>query len=184
MSSNSLKISTVRFQATPYAIGKWVIIRLPEKVSEQLPSRGQVMAEGTISGRDLKQVLEPDGRWGHWFKVSPALQKTAGIKIGASVVIEITPSKDWPEPNIPKDFLRELNAAPSKVKELWTNITPMARWEWIRWVNATSVTETRARRIEVSISKLRSGKRRPCCFNLAACTDPDLAKNSRLIGVV
>jgi len=30
------------------------------------------------------------------------------------------------------------------------------------------------------ISKLRSGKRRPCCFDLAACTDPDLSKNGVL----
>jgi hypothetical protein len=28
---------------------------------------------------------------------------------------------------------------------------------------------------------MKSGKRRPCCFNLAACTDPNLSKNSRLI---
>ena len=32
-----------------------------------------------------------------------------------------------------------------------------------------------------SISKMRSGKRRPCCFNLAAGTDPDLPKNGKLI---
>jgi Domain of unknown function (DUF1905) len=28
--------------------------------------------------------------------------------------------------------------------------------------------------------KFRSGKRRPCCFDLAACTDPDLSKNGVL----
>ena len=36
--------------------------------------------------------------------------------------------------------------------------------------------DTRQRRGEVSISKMQSRKRRPCCFNLAACTDPDLSK--------
>ena len=25
------------------------------------------------------------------------------------------------------------------------------------------------------------GARRPCCFNLSACTDPDLSKNGRLL---
>ncbi|HYB46865.1 MAG TPA: hypothetical protein VED20_05815 [Streptosporangiaceae bacterium] len=29
--------------------------------------------------------------------------------------------------------------------------------------------------------KIRSGKRRLCCFNLAAYTDPDLSKNGKLI---
>jgi hypothetical protein len=28
---------------------------------------------------------------------------------------------------------------------------------------------------------MKSGKRRPCCFNLAACTDPNLSKSGRLI---
>jgi hypothetical protein len=28
---------------------------------------------------------------------------------------------------------------------------------------------------------MRSGKRRPCCFNLAACTGLDLSKNGKLI---
>jgi len=39
----------------------------------------------------------------------------------------------------------------------------------------------RGRRVDVSISKMNSGKRRPCCFNLSACTDPDLSKNGRLL---
>lgn len=171
----------ITFNAPLYMIGKWTILRLPDDASKELPSRGQVMVKGTINGHEIEIVLEPDGRWGHWFKVNEALQKTINAYPGDTVTVKIMPSKDWPEPTIPNDFVKALNAAPSDVQELWAKITPMARWEWIRWVNATSVHETRKRRIEVSISKLQSGKRRPCCFNLAACTDPDLTKNSRLI---
>lgn len=171
----------IKFEAVLYSIGKWTILQLPETTSKKLPSRGQVMVKGTINGHDLQQVLEPDGRWGHWFKVDKKLLKSIGIGSGDTVKLEITPSKDWPEPNIPNDILKSLATAPSTVKDLWAKITPMARWEWIRWINATSVTETRERRVEVSISKLQAGKRRPCCFNLSACTDPNLAKNGRLI---
>ena len=57
----------------------------------------------------------------------------------------------------------------------------MARWEWVRWVNATNNPVTRKRRVEATISKMSSGKRRPCCFNLAACTDPQLSKSGRLV---
>jgi hypothetical protein len=179
--SQRTEVPTISFEATLYGIGEWTILRLPDSASEKLPSRGQVMVKGTINGHDLQMVLEPDGSWGHWFKVDEKLQKAIGVNAGGTVTLEIMPSKDWPEPNIPDDFSKALVAAPSTVQELWTKITPMARWEWIRWVNATSKTETRERRVEVSISKLRAGKRRPCCFNLAACTDPDLAKNGRLI---
>jgi len=178
----SAEVPVITFKARLQTIGRWTIVRLPEKASEPLPSRGQVMVRGTINGHELAQVLEPDGRWGHWFKVSKTLQKTLGVEPGDTVKLEISPSKDWPEPKVPADFLKALDHAPSKVQKVWQDITPMARWEWIRWVNATSITETRARRVETSISKMQSGNRRPCCFNLAACTDPDLAKSGRLIG--
>jgi uncharacterized protein YdeI (YjbR/CyaY-like superfamily) len=82
---------------------------------------------------------------------------------------------------VPQDLATALATAPERIQDLWKDITPMARWEWVRWVNATQNPETRKRRVEVSISKMSSGKRRPCCFNLAACTDPNLSRNGRLI---
>jgi len=54
-------------------------------------------------------------------------------------------------------------------------------WEWVRWVNATRNPDTRERRVEVTISKMEHGKRRPCCFDLSACTDADLSRNGRLL---
>ena len=79
-------------------------------------------------------------------------------------------TKDWPEPDVPQDLATALVAAPQKIQNLWNEITPMARWEWVRWVDATKNPDTRRRRVDVSISKMQSGKRRPCCFNLSACT--------------
>jgi len=171
----------IKFNADLFNLGKWTILRLPESASNKLPSRGQVLVIGKINGHNLRQVLEPDGKGGHWFKVDKRMQQAIAVDAGDTVALEIMPSKDWPEPGIPNDFSKALTAAPSAVQNLWARITPMARWEWIRWVNATSVAETRERRVKVSISKMQSGKRRPCCFNLAACTDPDLAKNGTLI---
>ena len=96
----------------------------------------------------------------------------------ATLDIEVT--KAWPEPSVPQDLATALEAAPEPIQALWNEITPMARWEWVRWVNATKNPDTRAKRVDVSISKMESGKRRPCCFNLAGCTDPDLSKNGKL----
>lgn len=178
------EVSTIHLEAILYTLKKWTILRLPEGASEKLPSRGQVAVKGMINGHEFRTVLEPDGYWGHWMRVDESLQQIAGVRASDTVTLEMTPTKEWPEPDIPKDFAAALEAAPEKIHGIWKDITPMARWEWIRWVNATSVPETRQRRVEASISKMNSGKRRPCCFNLAACTDPDLAKNSRLMEAV
>ena len=171
---------TVRFDATLYTIDEWTILRLPGKASEKLPSRGQVAVQGTINGHGFQTVLEPDGNFGHWMRIDGKLQQAASLCAGDTATLEIESLNHWPEPYVPHDLETALAAAPQKIQDLWKGITPMARWEWVRWVNATQNPDTRKRRVEVSISKMKSGKRRPCCFNLAACTDPNLSKSGRL----
>jgi hypothetical protein len=171
----------IRFDAPLDTIDKWTIVRLPEKASAKLPSRGQVAVEGTINGHDFQTVVEPDGASGHWIRVDRKLQRSAALHAGDSATFELEPRKEWPEPAVPQDLEAALAAAPQKIRDLWETITPMARWEWVRWVNATANPDTRKRRVEVTISKMQSGKRRPCCFNLAGCTDPNLSKNGRLV---
>jgi len=172
---------TIRFDAALYTIDKSTVLRLPEQASGELPSRGQVAVQGTINGHGFETVLEPDGSFGHWMRIDGELQETAALRVGDTATLEIESLKDWPEPNVPPDLETALAAAPQKIEDLWNDITPMARWEWVRWVNATRNPETRKRRVEVTISKMQSGKRRPCCFNLASCTDPNLSKSGRLI---
>ena len=171
---------TIRFTATLQTIDSSTILRLPEQASQCLPSRGQVAVQATIDRAQFAAVLEPDGLKGHWLKVDRDLQRAAGKCAGdrVSVCLEVTP--DWPEPDVPPDLAAALTAAPQTIRDTWNDITPMARWEWVRWVNATANPATRARRVEVSISKMDSGKRRPCCFDLASCTDPALARSGKL----
>jgi Domain of unknown function (DUF1905)/Bacteriocin-protection, YdeI or OmpD-Associated len=173
---------TIRFTATLYTIDSSTIIRLPKQASRRLPSRGQVAVQATINDTQLLTVLEPDGLKGHWLKVDQDLQRAADIAAGDSVKVAIEITRDWPEPDVPPDLGAALTASPQKIRDSWNDITPMARWEWVRWVNATANPATRQRRVEVSISKMNSGKRRPCCFDLSACTDPVLAKNGKLRG--
>ena len=172
---------TLRFEATVSRIDTSTIVRLPDKASKKLPSRSQVAVQGTINGHTFQTVLEPDGTFGHWMRIDRTLQRTTALRAGDTARLEIETRKDWPEPDVPEDLEAALAAAPQKIQELWQDITPMARWEWVRWVNATPNPDTRQRRVEVTISKMQNGKRRPCCFNLASCTDPNLSRSGKLI---
>jgi hypothetical protein len=171
----------IRFDATVRAANDRAILRLPGPASKKLPSRGQVAARATINGHTFETVIEPDGDFGHWIDFDGGLTKATGAGAGDEVSAEVEPTKEWPEPNVPQDLQKALSNAPKKIQALWREITPMARWEWVRWVNATKNPSTRKRRVEVSNSQLSHGKRRPCCLNLASCTDPDLAKNGKLV---
>jgi hypothetical protein len=173
-------MSTIYFETVLLKIGDWIILRLPESASAQLPSRGMALVEGTINGVHTKIVLEPDGKGGHWFRVDSGLREAAGIDAGDTVTIAVEPSKAWPEPEVPAD-LNEALASDPQANALWVQITPMARWDWLRWIRATNNPETRSRRIEVALSKLTAGERRPCCFNRNQCTEPQVSKNGVLI---
>jgi hypothetical protein len=173
-------MSTIYFETVLLKIGDWTLLRLPESASAQLPSRGMALVEGTINGVHTKIVLEPDGKGGHWFRVDSGLREAAGIDAGDTVTIAVEPSKAWPEPEVPAD-LNEALASDPQANALWVQITPMARWDWLRWIRATNNPETRSRRIEVALSKLTAGERRPCCFNRNQCTEPQVSKNGVLI---
>ena len=67
------------------------------------------------------------------------------------------------EPRVPTD-LRKVFATAPKAMALWNDLPPLARKDFIMWVNSAKQSETRKRRIESIPSRLASGKRRPCCF--------------------
>lgn len=46
----------------------------------------------------------------------------------------------------------------------WNDITPLARNEFICWVEDAKQAATRARRIRRTQEELEEGKRRPCCW--------------------
>jgi len=170
----------ISFSADLSTIDDTTLVRLPKPASERLPSRGQVAVRTSLGAHDFETVVEPDGRGGHWIRVDDALQRAADVGPGDTAELTLEVSRDWPEPDVPDDLAAALAEAPAKIRAVWEDITPMARWEWVRWVQATSNPETRQRRVEVSISKLDNGKRRPCCFDLSSCTDPNLSKSGKL----
>lgn len=64
---------------------------------------------------------------------------------------------------LPKD-LKNVLLADAEARTKWEDITPLARNEWICWVETAKLIETRIRRIERVRSELIEGIRRPCCW--------------------
>jgi uncharacterized protein YdeI (YjbR/CyaY-like superfamily) len=71
------------------------------------------------------------------------------------------------EPRVPTDLRKALTAAPS-VEGLWRDLTPIARRDFISWIDSAKQPETRKRRIERACSMLAAGKRRPCCYSIVS----------------
>ena len=173
-------MATIRFTAKLFKIGSWTLLQLPKSASAKLPSRGMVMVEGTINDFGFQAPLEPDGNKGHWLKVEKNIREASGVDEGDAVTIEIEPIKEWPEPKVPTDLKKALTSAPT-AQATWMDITPNARWDWVRWIGSTKNSETRKKRIGVALSKMNAGNRRPCCFNRNSCTDTDVSNNGVLL---
>lgn len=68
---------------------------------------------------------------------------------------------------IPSELKEKISLTP-KVFETWEDITPLARNEWLCWIESCKKEDTRNRRIKMMFENLSNGKRRPCCW--AGCS--------------
>src|SRR5881296_3212475 len=77
------------------------------------------------------------------------------------------PAAEESEATLPVDLGKALAAAP-KAKAQWKDLTPIARRDFISWLDSAKQPETRRRRIEKACSMLIAGKRRPCCYSIVS----------------
>lgn len=163
-------VSNIRFKAKllrPAEVAgntTWTFLILPKNASAKLPTRATTTVKGTLNGCSFMATLEPDGQRSHWLKVNRKLRRAAGANVGDTVTLEIMPTGKELEPRVPADLQKALATAP-KVRALWSDITPVARRDWIQWITSAKRRETRNRRIENACKMLAAGKRRVCCFD-------------------
>ncbi len=64
---------------------------------------------------------------------------------------------------LPKDLRAALIDNATGI-EAWQDITPLARNEFICWVEDAKQDKTRERRVRRTLEELNEGQRRPCCW--------------------
>ena len=64
---------------------------------------------------------------------------------------------------LPEDLRKAITSDPEALAA-WKDITPLARNEWICWVESVKKQETRRQHTERVPKELVGGKRRPCCW--------------------
>ena len=71
------------------------------------------------------------------------------------------------ELRLPTDLRKALATAPV-AKAKWSDLTPIARRDFVSWIDSVKQAETRRRRIGRACSMLADGKRRPCCYSIVS----------------
>jgi len=163
--ATNIRFKAKLLQPAAHAKGSsWTFLILPKNASAKLPTRGMTTVKGTLNGYPFRATLEPDGQRSHWLKVNRKVREGAGADVGDVATLEIVSVGEQLEPRVPAD-LRKALAADPKALTVWSDITPIARRDWIHWITSAKLEETRARRIDNACDMLAGGKRRVCCFD-------------------
>ena len=107
--------------------------------------------------------LEIEGRITRYY---PTRSGQTGGREGAGATFSFMASQRVPGGvvhKLPTD-LRSALIANSTALEAWKDITPLARNEFICWVENAKQEATRERRIRRTQEELEEGQRRPCCW--------------------
>ncbi|MEX6634496.1 YdeI/OmpD-associated family protein [Hyphococcus lacteus] len=64
---------------------------------------------------------------------------------------------------LPTDLINALTES-NEIINLWENLTPIGRNEFICWVEDAKQEKTRLRRIKRAVEELLDGQKRPCCW--------------------
>ena len=82
---------------------------------------------------------------------------------------------------VPTDLKKALTTDTAALAK-WEDITPLARNEWICWVESVKTPETRKQHVERTVVELREGMRRPCCWmGCTHRTDKPLSASQRFV---
>jgi Bacteriocin-protection, YdeI or OmpD-Associated/Domain of unknown function (DUF1905) len=160
----------------------WAFLVLPATASARLPTRNVITVEGNINSHPFRAALQPDGNKSHWLKLNAAMLTGAAANVGDVVTLEITPSSKQLQPKVPPDLRKALAAAPT-ARALWSDITPLARGDWIQWITSAKQPKTRARRITNACNMLAAGKRRVCCFDRSGIYSKGLSAPKAATGI-
>jgi uncharacterized protein YdeI (YjbR/CyaY-like superfamily) len=79
----------------------------------------------------------------------------------------MNPKPAGEELRVPTDLRKALAVTPM-AKAQWSDLTPIARRDFISWIESAKQPQTRRRRIERAASMLVAGKRRPCCYSIVS----------------
>ena len=64
---------------------------------------------------------------------------------------------------VPADLINAVTAV-EQVTELWESLTPIARNEFLCWIEDAKQEKTRISRINRAVEELLEGQKRPCCW--------------------
>jgi hypothetical protein len=136
------------------ARGGGCVVRLPDEVAASFGTRRAVRVKGTLDGVAYRSNLMPVGGGAFCLGVHKATREAAGKTFGDTVTVTVEPD-DAPREVVVPDELRAALDADPVANAAWERLAPSHRREHANAVADAKKPETKARRVEAALARLR-----------------------------
>lgn len=129
---------------------------VPAKVVESLGSSKRPAVRVTINGYTYRStVATMDGRF--MLGVRAEIRERTGVAAGDTIGVDVELDTETREVTVPPDFAKALKAAP-KAKAFFDGLSYSQRRWFVEGIEAAKKPETRQRRIDDGVARLREGR--------------------------
>lgn len=135
-------------------------IKIPFEVEKTFGGRGRVPVRGTLNGASFRGSLFKMGGDCHFMVVNRHLRAAAGVSGGETVPVVMERDDEPRVINPPADFARALKGN-KEAQATWDKLSFTHRREHVEHIEEAKKPETRARRIDKSVTLLAAGKKEP-----------------------
>jgi hypothetical protein len=133
------------------------ILAIPFNVEETYGVKSQVKVRGTINDIPFKSSLMPNGDGTHFMVVNKSIHDAAWVSSGDMVHIVMEQDKDIREVAVPEDLKNALERDDS-AKENFEQLSYSHKKEYVDWIEQAKKEETRVKRVEAALLKLKERK--------------------------
>lgn len=145
----------IQFTVRLKAVGRGgVFFTLPRKESTKFGVRGRVPVTGSLNGYSFRSSIFPTGDGAHYMAVNKDVREGAGVGVGDRVKVSMEVDTKPRTVELAPDVDRALSKSKS-VRARFDQLSYTHRKEYVQWIESAKRPETRARRIEQIIARLR-----------------------------
>ena len=149
------KVFEARLQAAAEG-DAWTLLPIPVEITQEL-GNGRVAVKGAINGTSFRSSAFPTGDGTHHIMINKTLRSAAHVRPGDMVRVLIDRDDDPGAVDLPRELEAAL-AGDASARINFERLGNHSRREFARWVDAAKKVDTRAKRAEHAVARIRDGK--------------------------
>jgi hypothetical protein len=135
--------------------GGGTLVPVPKEVASRLGLKGMPKVQAVIAGHHYRGSLMPMGDGTYCLGVLKSIQEAAGVKQGDTITVELELDTTPRVVEMPADLTRAI-ARDKKATATWDKLSFTNKKEMARSLEEAKKPETRQRRLQAALEKLRS----------------------------